>query len=66
MLGFDGIRRSVAERRIEMGGVVVGKPAIEGSEEGAGAGPLGSQTNSSFRVRRKRSVSALPLGCCSW
>ena len=40
MLGFDRIRRSVAERRMEVAGVVVGKPEVERFEEGGRTGPL--------------------------
>jgi hypothetical protein len=40
MLGFDDIRRSVAERQMAIAGVVVGKPAVEGGEEGGRAAPF--------------------------
>ena len=62
MLGFDDIRRSVTERRMEVVGVVVGEPAVEASKKAAGLVHSCSHTSSSFRVRKKRSVSALPLG----
>src|SRR6188768_3377750 len=40
VFGFDRIRRSVAEGRMEIGGVVIDEPAFEGREEGGRAGPL--------------------------
>ena len=51
-----------ARLRMEIAGIVVGKPAVEGGEEGGRAGHSRSQTSSSFSVLRNRSVSALPLG----
>ena len=50
MLGFD-IRRSVAERRMEIGGVVVGEPTVEGGEKAAALVHSRSQTRSSFMSR---------------
>jgi hypothetical protein len=35
MHGFDKIRCSMTERRMEIAGVVVGEPAVECGEEGA-------------------------------
>src|ERR671918_1286633 len=40
MLGFDDIRGSVTERRMEVAGVVGGEPAVEGFEESGRTGPL--------------------------
>jgi hypothetical protein len=57
MLGFDDVPRSVAERRMEIAGVVVGKPAVEGFEEGGRAGPLAEPDQ--LLLQR-------PEDCCSW
>src|SRR6478735_7859379 len=40
VFGFDRIRRSVAEGRMEIGGIVIDEPAFEGREKGDRAGPL--------------------------
>ena len=40
VFGFDRIRRSVAEGRMQIGGVVIDEPAFEGREEGGRAGPF--------------------------
>jgi hypothetical protein len=61
-VGPRSMGRSVAKRRMEIAGVVVGKPAVEGFVERGRAGHSRSDTNSSFNVLRNRSVSALPLG----
>jgi hypothetical protein len=64
MLGFDDIRRSVVDRRMELAGVVVEEPAVESFEEGgcrlvAFLSRLGEQLHDGCRDRGRDTLRPL-------
>lgn len=52
IFGFDDIRRSVAERRMQTAGIVVDDPTVEGCEQGAGTAINGCEAPDSDGHRR--------------